>query len=164
MGDFSKCTVPPILHSHATQLLILLSPLSREETEAQSGPRAAPGHGAGRREPICTDSSALQHTAEEKGPEGSALAELPAWAVGLPWPQGCPDSRAVLEPAWESNGLLSAGGRLSGADRGSQPGDWQLGSETQPKKSLASFAHKAPILSPTHWHRHSQTRASRAGQ
>lgn len=73
-------------------------------------------------------------------------------AVGLPWPQDTRDPRdvlrACLERQWpsESRAKTQMGDLLEG-DQGRQPCDWQLGSEKQPKKSLASFAHKASILS-----------------
>lgn len=88
------------------------------------------------------------------------------WAVDLPWPRDTPDSRDVLKACLERQQppqyrAKAQTGDFLEAAQGSQLCDWQLGSEKQPKKSLASFAHKASILSHTHWHRYSRTSASK---
>ena len=88
------------------------------------------------------------------------------WAVDRPWPRDTPDTRDVLkaclerQPPPQYRAKAQTGDFLEVA-RDSQLCDWQLGSEKQPKKSLASSAHKASILGHTHWHRYPRTSASK---
>lgn len=136
-----------------------------EETEARRGKKAGPGSHRWTQSQICArllSTAAHSFRGERTVRPLCPCSVLPGtWAVGLPGPgallvQGRP--RGL--PGGPRPPQVQAGG-FPEADGGSQPCDWQLGSEHRPKKSLASFAHKAPILSHSRGHRHPQARAAK---
>lgn len=138
---------------------------SYEETEARRSEKAGPRpHSSKPRATFAPDSFPLQHTASEgEGTQGSVPLLGAAWrlAVGLPQPEGTPDSEDVLEASLERQRPPQYRWETSSEPvEAHNPVTGSWGRRTSQRK-LASFAHKACILSHMHWHRHSQTRASK---